>query len=68
MTHPDPEPQTNGHGHIDDHLAGHADDHGGEHDELPPGPIDWGAWLVSLVGIVAGSVVALVIAQSIAAG
>jgi hypothetical protein len=46
----------------------HADEHGDEHGEPPPGPIDWGAWAVSLVGLAAGGAVALVIGQVLAHG
>ena len=37
----------------------HEDDHSSDHAETPPGPIDWGAWLVSAVGVGAGLLVAL---------
>jgi ABC-type nickel/cobalt efflux system permease component RcnA len=53
-------PHAAGHGHEDDHAA----DHAGE----PLGPIDWGAWLISLVGLTAGGIVAIVLAQTIAHG
>lgn len=59
-----------GGGHDHEHATGHAhdDEHEAEHGEPPAGPIDWGAWLVSVVGLAAGSVVAVVIAQAIAHG
>ena len=49
-----------GHAHDDEHEA--------EHGEPPAGPIDWGAWLVSIVGLAAGGVVAVVIGQVLAHG
>jgi len=59
-----------GGGHDHAHAAGHAhdDNHEAEHGEPPPGPIDWGAWGVSIVGLAAGGVVALVIGQVLAHG
>ena len=54
----------------DVHAADHAhdDEHEADHGEPPPGPIDWGAWAVSVVGLLAGGVVALVIGQVLAHG
>jgi hypothetical protein len=43
-------------------------DHAADHDGEPLGPIDWGAWLISLVGLMAGGIVAIVLAQTIAHG
>jgi hypothetical protein len=59
-----------GGGHDHAHATGHAHDDGQEadHGEAPAGPIDWGAWLVSIVGLAAGGVVALVIGQVLAQG
>lgn len=60
MTQAETDPHATGHGHTDEHAA--------EVSEPVPGPIDWGAWFVSIVGIAAGGVVAVVLAQTIAHG
>ena len=59
-----------GGGHDQAHAVGqaHDDAHETDHGEPPPGPIDWGAWSVSVVGLAAGSVVAAVIALVLAHG
>lgn len=44
------------------------DVHAAVHDEEPLGPIDWGAWAASLVGIGAGAVIALAMFVSVAQG
>jgi hypothetical protein len=46
------------------HDAGD-DGHDADHDTEELGPIDWGAWGVSVLGVVLGSVVALVMYLSI---
>src|SRR4051812_39283726 len=52
-----------GGGHDHAHAAGHAHDdaHEANHEDMPAGPIDWGAWLVAIVGVAAGGVVAVVL-------
>jgi hypothetical protein len=60
-----------GGGHEHEHMAaGHAheDDHSEDHGEEPLGPVDWGAWGASLVGIGAGALVALAMFVGIARG
>ena len=59
-----------GGGHDHANAAGHAngDGHEADHGDPPPGPIDWGAWAVSIVGLVAGGVIAVVLGQVLAHG
>jgi hypothetical protein len=44
------------------------DDHSTDHAESPLGPIDWGAWLVSAIGVGTAAVIALVLFVSIQHG
>lgn len=64
-SHPGGEPA---HGSVA--AAAHlpADEHASGHDESLPGPVDWGAWLVSAVGVGAGAAVALVLFAAIQHG
>ena len=60
-----------GGGHEHQHMVGghaHEDDHSADHADVPLGPIDWGAWLVSVVGAGAGLIVALALFLSIQNG
>ncbi len=57
-----PDAMTGGHAGGDAHAADHAA-HGG-HEAMTLGPVDWTAWAVGLVGILAGVVVAICAALS----
>jgi hypothetical protein len=60
-----------GGGHEHAHMVGghaHEDDHSTDHAEEAPGPIDWGAWTASLVGIGAGALVALAMVVAVVKG
>ncbi len=57
-----PDATIGGHAGGDAHAADHAG-HGG-HEAMALGPVDWTAWAVGLVGILAGVVVAICAALS----
>lgn len=60
-----------GGGHEHEYMVdGHAneDDHSADHAEAPPGPIDWGAWLVSAIGVGTAAVIAIVLFVAIQHG
>jgi len=44
------------------------DPHAAHEADAPVGPIDWGAWLVSAIGVGAGSLIAVALAVAIQHG
>jgi hypothetical protein len=60
-----------GGGHEHEHMVGghaHEDDHSADHGDASLGPVDWGAWLISAVGVGAGLMVAVMLFVSIQHG
>jgi hypothetical protein len=54
---------------VSAHHAADADEHhGSRHDGPALGPVDWGAWAVSLVGVGAGLMIAVMLFISIQHG
>lgn len=49
-------------------AAATVEPHSADHGEAPLGPVDWGAWVVSLVGVGAGLMVAVMLFVSIQHG